>query len=272
MGNCHRHWVKAKSCDVVQAHKSCTTHAHSGPPLLLSRVRMRPFLSERALPGVRRPVTISRNATRNCFHSALPFASLPPLFASFSLAIFTFYILYIYIRSKKSVARSWQSKRISNDRSYGKTGFRRTTRKLRGPVSIAPRDSSTLLSQRVQTLSFRLFIAESPRERDRRLCAVSGEFGASRARIGGLNVEQRISLVFYDSCSTFQPNRAHDAIIRSGSKQNATILFSPPTQSTNYNYRHVNRPNTSTANSTSSPRQTTNVFRSNNPGLLTKLP
>lgn len=142
MGNCHRHWVKAKSCDVVQAHKSCTTHAHSGPPLLLSRVRMRPFLSERALPGVRRPVTISRNATRNCFHSALPFASLPPLFASFSLAIFTFYILYIYIRSKKSVARSWQSKRISNDRSYGKTGFRRTTRKLRGPVSIAPRDSS----------------------------------------------------------------------------------------------------------------------------------
>lgn len=117
MGNCHRHWVKAKSCDVVQAHKSCTTHAHSGPPLLLSRVRMRPFLSERALPGVRRPVTISRNATRNCFHSALPFASLPPLFASFSLAIFTFYILYIYIHSKKSVARSWQSKRISNDRS-----------------------------------------------------------------------------------------------------------------------------------------------------------
>lgn len=275
MGNCHRHWVKAKSCDVVQAHKSCTTHAHSGPPLLLSRVRMRPFLSERALPGVRRPVTISRNATRNCFHSALPFASLPPLFASFSLAIFTFYILYIYIYTFEEERSSIVAIEANLERSIvRKDGIssNETTRKLRGPVSIAPRDSSTLLSQRVQTLSFRLFIAESPRERDRRLCAVSGEFGASRARIGGLNVEQRISLVFYDSCSTFQPNRAHDAIIRSGSKQNATILFSPPTQSTNYNYRHVNRPDTSTANSTSSPRQTTNVFRSNNPGLLTKLP
>lgn len=218
-----------------------------------------------------------------CDHLAECHAELFPLRASLRFAtstlcfflsrhLYVLYFIYIYIRSKKSVARSWQSKRISNDRSYGKTGFRRTTRKLRGPVSIAPRDSSTLLSQRVQTLSFRLFITESPRERDRRLCAVSGEFGASRARIGGLNVEQRISLVFYDSCSTFQPNRAHDAIIRSGSKQNATILFSPPTQSTNYNYRHVNRPDTSTANSTSSQRQTTNVFRSNNPGLLTKLP
>ena len=63
-------------------------------------------------------------------------------------------------------------------------------------------------SSRFQTLSFRLFIAESAAIPVRRLCAVSGEFGASRARIGGLNVEQRISLVFYDSCSTFQPNWA----------------------------------------------------------------
>lgn len=29
MGNCHRHWVKAKSCDAVQAHKSCTTRTHT---------------------------------------------------------------------------------------------------------------------------------------------------------------------------------------------------------------------------------------------------
>lgn len=78
-------------------------------------------------------------------------------------------------------------------------------------------------SSRFQTLSFRLFIAESAAIPVRRLCAVSGEFGASRARIGGLNVEQRISLVFYDSCSTFQPNWATRL---SGHRTNKTQRYS----------------------------------------------
>lgn len=88
-----------------------------------------------------------------CDHLAECHAELFPLRASLRFAtstlcfflsrhLYVLYFIYIYIRSLKSVARSWQSKRISNDRSYGKTGFRRTTRKLRGPVSIAPRDSS----------------------------------------------------------------------------------------------------------------------------------
>lgn len=162
MGNCHRHWVKAKSCDVVQAHKSCTTHAHSGPPLLLSRVRMRPFLSERALPGVRRPVTISRNATRNCFHSALPFASLPPLFASFSLAIFTFYILYIYIYTfeeerssivaiEANLERSIVRKDgiSSNDAKVKRSRFDRSSRFIDSPVPARPNTFLSIIHRRI---------------------------------------------------------------------------------------------------------------------------
>lgn len=103
------------------------------------------FLSERALPGVRRPVTISRNATRNCFHSALPFASLPPLFASLSLSLSPSFILHT-LEDSSIVDNRTEFRTIDRTERRRKVlkMFRTTwTRKLRGPVSTAPRDSST---------------------------------------------------------------------------------------------------------------------------------
>lgn len=120
-------------------------------------------------------------------------ASLPPLFASLSLS---FSSLSTYTRSKRSSIIELNFER-SIDRKDGISLNDAKVKRFRFDRS-----------SRFQTLSFRLFIAESAAIPVRRLCAVSGEFGASRARIGGLNVEQRISLVFYDSCSTFQPNWA----------------------------------------------------------------
>lgn len=101
------------------------------------------FLSERALPGVRRPVTISRNATRNCFHSALPFASLPPLFASLSLSLSPSFILHT-LEDSSIVDNRTEFRTIDRTERRRKIlKMFRTTRKLRGPVSTAPRDSST---------------------------------------------------------------------------------------------------------------------------------
>lgn len=118
-------------------------------------------------------------------------ASLPPLFASLSLFLLS---LDVYTLEEELDHR---------------TKFRTIDRKDGISLNDAKVKRSRFdRSSRFQTLSFRLFIAESAAIPVRRLCAVSGEFGASRARIGGLNVEQRISLVFYDSCSTFQPNWA----------------------------------------------------------------
>lgn len=61
MGNCHWHWVKAKSCDVVQAHKSCTSHAHWRNAITFTRMRSFLLAWTRTLGFV--GLTISRNAT-----------------------------------------------------------------------------------------------------------------------------------------------------------------------------------------------------------------
>lgn len=101
-------------------------------------------------------------------------ASLPPLFASLSLFLLS---LDVYTLEEELDHR---------------TKFRTIDRKdgisLNG-VDAKVKRSRFDRSSRFQTLSFRLFIAESAAIPVRRLCAVSGEFGASRARIGGLNVE-----------------------------------------------------------------------------------
>lgn len=142
MGNCHRHWVKAKSCDVVQAHKSCTTHAHNDPPLLLSRVRMRPFSVRARAP----------RGSSACDHLAECHAELFPLRASlrfatstlcFSLSLSPSFILHTLEDS--SIVDNRTEFRMIDRRERRRKVLKmfRTTRKLRGPVSTAPRDSST---------------------------------------------------------------------------------------------------------------------------------
>lgn len=138
------------------------------------------FLSERALPGVRRPVTISRNATRNCFHSALPFASLPPLFASLSLSRHLLYCIW-------KIARSWTIE-PNFERSIvrsTKKGFENVSNDVDAKVKRSRFDRSSRfvdsLSQRVQTLSFRLFIAHRTQREDRRF--PSDDFARFRANL-----------------------------------------------------------------------------------------
>lgn len=66
MGNCHWHWVKAKSCDVVQAHKSCTHRIRTPWCNAITFTRMRSFLLARTCtpPAGFVGLTISRNATK----------------------------------------------------------------------------------------------------------------------------------------------------------------------------------------------------------------
>lgn len=104
MGNCHWHWVKAKSCDVVQAHKSCTSHAHWRNAITFTRMRSFLLAWTRTLGFV--GLTISRNATE-LFRHVLFYATFydSPLLGRSLFIIFFFFIFFAALRRWRILVR-----------------------------------------------------------------------------------------------------------------------------------------------------------------------